>query len=136
MSANWVKGNHCVSPLCTSADQCRSYGCTFVENEDDARRRRIVEGTFAPVVVAYYDSDADVVAAFDEIEAHRAEAEAIVRALAAIDEPLDSEYDVCKLCEFQPGSYTVHLDLAVFERATRHDHECAWRRAKEWVDGE
>lgn len=79
----------------------------------------------------YYDDDADVAAAFDDIEQHRAEAALIVRALAASD----PRWDVvgCVHC----GPWWTSSDEALHDDdVTRHASGCVWRRAKEWVDGQ
>jgi hypothetical protein len=79
----------------------------------------------------YYDDDPEVAAAFADIEAHRREAEEIVRALAALD-PVQAvarghSYDfVCSLCE---AEHPLAAD------AVAHESTCPWRRAREWVDG-
>jgi len=74
----------------------------------------------------YYDEDPDVAAAFEDIERHRAEPEAIVRALAAMAAPLDWEWNgLCVLCKSPRRDANEPSD---------HEPECPWRRAKEWVN--
>lgn len=53
------------------------------------------------------------------------DAEIIVRALAQASAPIDSEYDVCKLCGSEFDHYKPSDD--------GHEAACPWRMACEWV---
>ncbi len=58
-------------------------------------------------------------------------AEEIIRALAYVAAPIDSEFGYCHLCEFEePGPASVWRQTPSPPEA--HRPECPWRRAREW----
>lgn len=59
------------------------------------------------------------------------DAEELVRALAAQDAPIDSEYGTCAFCDAQDPN---NLRAAPIPGAPmEHEPSCLWRLAREWV---
>lgn len=126
----WNRGDDCRSPLCASSDECASRGCTITDDDvapvEPTGRLIGLWITDDGSAVVELDAEAE---AYADIEQHRAEAEAIVRALASYDEPVVTEGSSwCRLCGTDWNNGDPEL--------TWHAGWCAWRRAKEWVDGE